>query len=366
LKAIKDISSMHFAKKSILISAALVLIGAGCVQFSGSATSGLDGGVFKSADRGATWVQKSAIATTEGQRSIGSLNITALAQDPADAKALYAGTDSQGLFFTLDAAESWQHVSELGRIRVNAVAVSAGNKCHVFVATGNRVLRSTDCSRSWQNVYFDSRSDAEIVDIDIDHFSSETVFAATSKGDLLKSADNGGSWSPVHRFQNQIRDVVMSSSDSRVMYVATQNRGLWKTADSGDTWTDLTEHLGEFAGATDNMLLAEASGTPNAIILASHYGLLRSRDGGASWSAIPLLTPPGSTVIYAIAVSPKDSNAIYYGTASAFYRTVDGGAKWVTATNPTSRAVTNLHIDTSNDANLYMGTTALLKQRTGF
>lgn len=356
---------MHFVKKSILMSAALILVGAGCIQFTGTSTTGVDGGVFKSVDKGASWAQKSAIATTEGQRSIAGLNITSIAQDPGDAEALYAGTDSQGLFFTLDGAESWQHVGELGRIRVNAVAVSAGNKCHIFVATGNRVLRSVDCSRSWQNVYFDSRTDAQVVDLDIDHFRSETVFAATSKGDLLKSVDNGGSWSPVHRFQNHIRQVLMSSADSRVIYVATQNRGLWKTVDGGATWSELTESLGEFAGAADNMLLDESTGGQHTLILSSNFGLLRSRDGGASWSAIPLLTPPGSTVIHSMAVSPRDPNAIYYGTANAFYRTVDGGTKWVTATNPTTRAATNLHIDTANDANLYMGTT-LLKQRTGF
>lgn len=347
------------------MSAAFVLLGVGCVQFTGTGTTGLDGGIFKSVDKGAEWAQKSAIATTEGQRSIAGLNITAFAQDPADPNALYAGTDSEGLFFSLDGAESWQHVTELGRIRVNAVGISPGNKCHQFVATGNRVLRSIDCSRSWQNVYFDSRADAQIVDIDIDHFNSETIFAATSKGDLLKSVDNGGSWSPVHRFQNQIRQVLMSANDSRVIYVATRNRGLWKTVDGGATWAELNEGLGEFAGATDNMLLAESAGSPSTLIIASNFGLLRSRDGGTSWSAIPLLTPPGSTVIHSVAVSPRDAKAIYYGTASTFVRTVDGGAKWVTATNPTSRAATNLHIDTSNDKTLYMGTT-LLKQRSGF
>ena len=170
----------------------LLLIGQGCVQIQSKPT-GVDGGVFKSADKGVSWQQKSAIAAVGQPRSFGGLNVTALAFDPADRKAVYAGTEDQGLFFSYDAGESWQHAAALGRVRVNAAAVSPANKCAVFAATGNRVMRTNDCSRTWENVYFDSRPDARVTEVKVDFFNANNVYAGTSKGDLLKSGDGGAS-----------------------------------------------------------------------------------------------------------------------------------------------------------------------------
>jgi photosystem II stability/assembly factor-like uncharacterized protein len=347
-----------------LIAASLLLVGQGCIQVTGSKPSATDGGVFRSADRGAVWVQKSSLAVVGQARTFGGVNVTTLALDPTDKKAVYAGTEDAGLFFSYDGAESWQHASGLGRVRVTAVAVSPADKCTVFAATGNKVMRTTDCSRTWENVYFDPRPDTRVTSVKVDFFNAVTVYAATNQGDFLRSGDGGGSWSPIHRFENEIRQVLMASSDSRTLYVVTKSKGLWKSTDAGATWTDLAPGFGDFAGSLDQMILAEDVSKPGTLVAASNYGLLKSEDAGATWKAIPLLTPPGSTVIYSLAVSPKDSNAIWYGTVNTLYRTSDGGAKWTTTRLPTTRAATTLLVDPTNDSTLYMGTT-LFKQQQG-
>lgn len=352
--------------KTLVLASTLLLVGQGCIQVTGTKSGGADGGVFRSADRGATWQQKSSLAVVGQPRSFAGLNVTTLALDPNDRKAVYAGTEDSGLFFSLDGGESWQHASSLGRVRVSSVAVSAGDKCTVFVGTGNKVMRSTDCTRTWENVYFDPRTDARIASVKVDHYNPSIVYAATSQGDLLKSGDSGGSWSPVNRFGNEVRQILLSAADSRVLYVVTKSKGLWKSVDAGATWTDLTTGFGDFAGALDEMILTEDVARGNALLAASHYGLLRSTDAGATWTSVPLLTPPGSTVLYSLAVSPKDSNAIWYGTVGTLYRTVDGGAKWTTVRLPTSRAPVVLIPDPSDDQILYMGTAAIQKQQTGF
>lgn len=356
---------MRTTAKLALAAASLLLVGQGCIQITGTGkSSGSDGGVYRSTDRGSSWQQKSSIATVGSARTFGGLNVTTMAFDPSDKKAIYAGTVS-GLFFTYDAAESWQGASTLGAVNVTSVAVSPTDKCLVFVGTGNKVNRTSDCSRTWENVYFDPRGDTRITSVKIDHYNPSTVYAATSQGDLLKSTDTGSSWSPIHRFENEIRQVLMTSADSRVMYVATRNKGLWKTADGGASWTDLSPAMGDFAGALDNMIVSEDVAKGQSLVVASNYGLLRTIDAGATWQPITLLTPSGSTVITSLAVSPKDSNFITYGTASTLYRTVDGGAKWTTSRLPTTRAATTLLIDPTNDSNILMGTT-LIKQNTGF
>ncbi len=356
---------MRMPTRFLVAASAVLLLGAGCIQITGTGGgSGTDGGVFRSTDRGSKWVLKSAIATVGQARNFANANVTALAFDPTDKKVLYAGTEG-GLFYTYDGGESWQGAPGLGAVRVLSAAVSQADKCTVYVSTGNRVMRTTDCSRTWENVYFDSRAETKVNSVLIDHFNPMNVYAATSQGDLLKSGDAGGSWTPIHRFENEVRQILASAADSRVMYVGTRNKGVWKTTDGGATWVDLSPGMGEYAGALDNVIIAEDVARGNSIVVASNYGLLRSTDGGSTWKPITLLTPSGSTVIYSLAVSPKDSNFIAYGTINTLYRTVDGGNKWTTSKLPTTRAATNLLIDPTNDSTIYMGTT-LFKQNTGF
>ncbi len=356
---------MKLPSPILAVASVLVLLGAGCIQITGTGGgSGTDGGIFRSSDRGSKWVSKSAIATVGSARNFANANVTALTFDPTDKKAVYAGTEN-GLFYSYDAGDSWHAASSLGAVRVLSVAVNQADKCMIYVATGNRIMRTSDCSRTWENIYFDSRPETRMNSVLIDHFNPMNVYAATSQGDLLKSGDAGGSWTPIHRFENEVRQILSTAADSRVMYVATRNKGVWKTADGGVTWIDLSPGMGEYAGALDNVLIAEDIARGNSVLTASNYGLLRSIDGGATWKPITLLTPVGSTVIYSLAVSPKDSNFLAYGTINTLYRTVDGGRKWTTSKLPTTRAASSLFVDPTNDSVLFMGTT-LFKQNTGF
>jgi photosystem II stability/assembly factor-like uncharacterized protein len=348
-----------------LLAACLLLVGQGCIQITGSGGgANTSGGVFRSIDHGSTWLQKSSVASVGAPRNFSGLNVTTMALDPSDRKAIYAGTEG-GLFYSYDGGDSWQGANSLGGVNITSLAVSPSDKCIIFAGTGNKVMRSDDCTRTWTNVYFDPRPATTVTSVKIDSFNSANVYAATSQGDLLKSGDSGASWSPIHRFDNEVRQVLMTAADSRVIYVMTGSAGIWKTTDAGTSWTDLTHGLGDFAGALDNMMAVEDVARGGSLIVASNYGLLRTKDGGATWTPIALLTPPGSTRIYSLAISPKNSNFIAYGTQSTLYRTVDGGSKWTTSRLPTARAATTLMIDPADEGILYMGTT-LFKQKSGF
>lgn len=357
--------TINFASRILVVSAAIVAMGASCIQIKGAGPSGNDGGLFKSVDKGAGWTQRSAIASTGAARSFGALNVTEMIFDPSDPKAIYLGTDG-GLMYSYDSAESWHVASTLGQVRVNGAAVHYGNKCILYVATGNRVERSADCARNWVTVHTDARPNAAVTDVVADHFNKTSLYITNSFGDLLKSTDEGASWTTIHRFDSNIRQLHMKSTDSRVLFVVTATKGIWRTTDGGENWTDLTPKFGTFAGALDNVTLVEDVKTPGAYLTASNYGILRSTDGGDNWSAIPLLTPPGSTVIYSLAVNPKNSNEIWYGTINLLYRTVDGGAKWITGRSPTSRSLTRLVPDAINENVLYLGTTKIEQKKSGF
>lgn len=343
-----------------VIAGSLLLVGAGCISFgsSGAANTGADGGVFKTSNKGDAWLQKTAIPTTTGEkRAISNANVVTMVQDPQDPNAIYIGTTDNGMFYTYDGGESWMQPSQLSRGRVPSIAVDSKDKCTLYVAVENKLLKSEDCSRSWTVTYLDARLDKLTSSVVVDFYNPRVVWVANNSGDVLRSTDAGASWTNVRSFQNPVMKMMLSPSDSRVLFVATKTSGVWRTGDGGSNWNDLSEYYKEFSGSTEFYDMAIGVSDANTVILATKYGLLRSQDSGAKWDDIELLTPAGTTLIYSVAIDPKDTNSIYYGTSTTFYRSPNGGVNWVPKKLPSSRTATALMVDRSNQDVLYLGLT---------
>lgn len=108
----------------------------------------IDGGVFKSADGGASW--KSASAGIDGSR------VQALAIDPSNPQALYAGTGSYA------------------------------------VAASGAIYKSTDGAATWSRV--DAGNNA-ITQLSVDPLHPANVYAITNFGPMRKTSDGGATWS---------------------------------------------------------------------------------------------------------------------------------------------------------------------------
>ncbi len=339
---------------------ALLFVGAGCISFgtSGQTQTGADGGLFKTTNKGDAWVQKTAIATaTAEKKSASGVNVTTIVQDATDPNALYIGTTDNGMFFTYDGGESWQQPTQLTRGRIPSLAVHPKQKCTIYVAIENKLLKSDDCSRTWSVVYLDSRVDKQTTVVALDATNSQTVWIANNSGDVLRSTDGGASWVSVKSFANPVLRLALHNSDNRRMFVATKSAGVWRSDDAGTTWKDLRPNYAKFSGANDFYDMALGVSDPNTMMIATKFGLLRSADSGATWQDLHLLTPPGTALIYSIAIDPKDVNMIYYGTSTTFYRSSNGGVNWVPKKLPGSRTATVLTVDRNNSSVVYLGVT---------
>ncbi len=341
--------------------AGLLFIGVGCITVgTGSAGAGAaDGAVFKSVNKGDSWVQKAAVPTTTGQKaSIGGVSVATIVQDPEDPNALYLGTNENGMFYSYDAGESWRQPSQVSGGRIASIAIHPRNKCVIYATAENKLLKSEDCSRTWSVPFLDSRTDKRTKAVAVDSYNPNVIWLGLNTGDLLKSSDNGNSWANVKNFNNdEIMKIMISPADTRRVYVAMKASGVWRSDDAGASWIDLSEKYKDFGGAREFGDLAIGVSDPRVLVLASRYGLIRSSDGGDTWEKIDLLTPPGSTLIYSVAVDPKDPNNLYYGTSTTFYRSANAGLNWVPKKLPTSRTSTALMVDAINSSVLYMGVT---------
>src|SRR3989344_1884006 len=298
-------------KISILILfLALSVAVSGCsinVNTGDSNTDG-NGGMFASVNKGESWSLKTLIPTTSGKpKSLAGVDVNTLRFDPSDNKALYLGSQDNGLFYTYDGGNNWIIAESLGRINITDVAVDPADKCVIYITSGNKVFKSKDCSRSWAQVYFDNDVKVTVNAIAIDHYNSNNIYIGLSRGEVLKSSDKGDSWHTLKRFENKVEEIVINSADSRIMFVATADKGIFRTNDAGKSWTDLSAKLKDFKDSNRFRDLAVSPKEPSLVILANNYGLIKSSDNGDTWSKIELITPEKEAIINAVALNPKNA-----------------------------------------------------------
>jgi len=316
-------------------------------------------GIFKSFDAGTTWVKKNVflgnINNTMGKGNIDTISVKDIIFDPQDNQALYLITQGDGFFYSYDGGESWMQPKKFSKGIIQGLAIDPNNKCTIYIAFSNQIYKSIDCNRSFDPVYTDSRPNRKVTALAVDAFNLGIIYAGTDEGEILKSFDSGLSWTTIKRIDNKIEKILIDFNDTRIIYVATQKKGLFKTINSGDSWKNLDEGLKKFSAYREYRDLIFIPSKTDALILLTSYGILRTNDGGETWRAISLITPPLQADIRAVAVSPKNAKIIYYGTPTTFYKTVDGGQNWITNKLPNRSSSSYLVIDPKNANILYLG-----------
>lgn len=350
---------MSRASKFLIPVLALLLMGQGCI--GGGGGSATDGGVFKTADAGETWVQMNVIPSARGIGSISGADVRVIAADPTDKSVMYIGTAANGLLYTEDSASSWRQPRTLGLLDgpVRDVDVDPTDPCTVYVVKQQRLYKTTDCLRTFDSeTYVETRASVFVRRVSVDWFNPQVVWIGLSNGDVYKSSDAGKNWQKNHNFKSAISEILISQTDSRAVLVATEKNGFQKTVDGGDTWEEIKGGIESLRNANQVNAMVQTENS-DTVLAATTYGILRSNDFGSTWEALKLLTSPGQVTILTLAVAPKNANRIYYAAGSTFYATMDGGVSWNTNKIPTTRIPNTMLIDPDEPSVLYIGVVQL-------
>lgn len=334
--------------------AALAIMGQGCLG-GGEPAGGPDGGLFRTTDS-ENWTQLTTLNLGTQLGSIANVGMSALALDPQDPGSLYAGTVQNGLLYSLDGGESWSNPSGLSKGNIVAIAAHPKDKCVVYAARLNQIMKTENCHRDWEEVFFDARTDKRFNAIAVDWFNPDIVYAVTNDGDIVRSANGGAAWNVVHRADGiDLRNIVIDPFDSRVIYVSAYGRGILKSNDGGQNWEEIRDALTSVDSITRRTtMVATDPSNRNRVYHISDYGILRSDDAGANWTALTLPSPPNSVDILAFAVHPKDPKRLVYATERSVVFSGDAGLTWTSKRSPTSRPPDTLLYDLSESPRLYL------------
>jgi photosystem II stability/assembly factor-like uncharacterized protein len=285
----------------------------------------------------------------------------------------YLGTTGGGVWKSENAGTTWHNVSDgffdsasIGAIAVapsdaNVVYVGTGSGCpRGNVMNGDGVYRSTDAGKTWSHAGLASAG--LIPRLAVDPRDPDLVFAAvlgdifepSAERGIYRSRDGGRTWQQVHHVSERTGavDLVMNPRNPRELYAAlwTAERKPWtiidggseggvvKSVDGGDTWTAVTAGLptGELGRIGLALSPAKRERVWAQIATADDSGgLFRSDDGGESWERVNAERKIQVRAWYYnhLTADPQDADTLY-AIGLRFWRSIDGGKTFDSVRTP--------------------------------
>ena len=175
----------------------------------------------------------------------------------------------------------------------------------------------------------------------IDRTNSTKIFAGSVGGGLWKLNAAGNAWTNVNDFFNNLAVTTLAQSPAVAtdMYMGTgegffngdaiRGLGIWKSGDGGATWSQLsaTNNNANFyfvnkIVVTSTGVVLAATGSGYAAGWSGSGGVMRSLDGGATWSQ-------ASGVGYTQDIAVAANGTLYAASnGNGVYKSTDNGATW--------------------------------------
>ncbi len=354
--------------------------------------SAATGGVFKSTDKGETWLP---VFDDQAFLSIGDIAV-----DPVNPDIIYVGTGEAngghnnlpggGMFKSTDAGGTWVPIGLDSAETIGRVIINPSDPNEIFAAavgsyfspTHQRgIFKSTDGGITWNQSLFVSDSTGAI-DIVMDPANPDFLLAAMwervrrpnsshlygpSSG-IYKSTDNGDTWEPLgpatglpNASSSNVGRIglAISKTNPNISYALYNDgavyTGLFKTTDYGSSWTnadpdmEILNGVSNFSWYFGQVRINPAD--PNKIYVMD-VGFMRSSDGGANWN----LSYQTHVDHHALAFDPADPNYIINGDDGGIYISTNGGATWMGPKEMPNTQFYEIGLDYNNPLKLYGGT----------
>jgi len=169
----------------------------------------------------------------------------------------------------------------------------------------------------------------------------------------------------------RVSAIAVSPTDAQQILVGGPTSGIWRSTNGGTSFSPVADNLtdvsiGSIAFAPSNAAIVYAGAGDASNRAYFGAGVLKSTDGGATWTKVSDASLPGFGVIRQVLVDPTDPNTVYaiqYNrintttnntVAGGFYRSTNGGVTWTKTLNGLFR---NMALKPGTPQTIYMGVT---------
>jgi ligand-binding sensor domain-containing protein len=265
-------------------------------------------GIFRTEDRGATWLPVGGGVTDPFILSLAS----------AKDGSIYAGTFRGGVFRSRDAGQTWQPVnSGLKRLEVKALMAV---EHELYAGTGDGVYHLHGSEDHWTPV---TAGLDDILVHALARSADGTLFAGTSGKGVFRFSPRSAGWVRMHQglkdhegmIENFIRVLVIDQDQS--IFAGTFDGGVFRSADGGLTWRPISRAL-------PNDSIRGIVFSDRALVVATGNGIFKTVDKGRQW--IPM--NKGLTNLAVQVLIGSGDKGLYVGTSSGVFRS-DDGVSWI-------------------------------------
>jgi photosystem II stability/assembly factor-like uncharacterized protein len=155
------------------------------------------------------------------------------------------------------------------------------------------------------------------------------------------------------RGEPTILAITVHPTNPQIVYVSS-SKGVVKSRDGGATWTAINE------GLEHSQVLAFAidPSAPSTVYAGTFANAVyKSSDGGQRWRPANIGMKEHVSVVNAFAISPRTSEELYAATTVGVFRSTDGGGTWVeTVAGMESVYAVAIAIDPTSPDIMYAGT----------
>ena len=349
--------------------------------YIGSAT----GGVWKTENSGITWqpIFDEAPTLSIGDIAVAESDPNIVWVGTGEANIFRASIAGIGVYKSLDAGKTWQHMGLAGTQTIGRIRIHPTNPDIIYVAASGHewsynpergVFKTTDGGKTWQKIlYINEKVGA--IDLVMDPQKPDTLIASMwnrirqrwsdpvpgGEDGLFKTTDGGKTWKEL---TNGLPDTKTTGrigldlclSKPNVVYAYVDNHSVlrmpepgqrdsygrlrtypdivgaevYRSDDQGETWTKVnpSDRSFERFGGTYGWVFGQIRVDPsneNTVYLMG-LGLSKSVDGGKSWTRLFWENLHGDH--HGLWIDPSDSNYVINVNDGGANVSYDGGKTW--------------------------------------
>lgn len=228
--------------------------------------TGINGGVARSEDGGATW---SALA----MRMPAPL-VTCLALSPgfASDRRVLAGSYEDGMFLSDDAGQSWAAFN-FGLFDHNIFCLALSPEFPVdgavMAGTSSGVYRSVNGGRLWEDLTMPAGDEAVLsLAFSPEYADDRSILAGTESHGLLRSGDDGLTWEPFYKCEGAVNSIVCLPTVAGLAIQVDDSVLAYETGDS--SWRQLAAAEVHVAAKSEDgraLLLGMADGSVQRVAM---------------------------------------------------------------------------------------------------